>query len=57
MTGVQTCALPISNIRLKRAGGYVSIVGETKLNGGECIVTISFRKFGGSKVKPLWEDR
>ena len=47
----------LSNIRLKRAEGYVSIVGETKLNGGECIVTISFRKFGGSKVKPLWEDR
>ena len=45
----------LSNIRLKRSGGYISIVGEEKLNAGEYVVTISFKKFGGSRVKPLWE--
>ncbi len=45
----------VSNIRVTRAEGYISIVGETSLNGGECDITISFKKFGSSDVKPLWE--
>ena len=45
----------VSNIRITRAEGYISIVGETSLNGGECDITVSFKKFGSSDVKPLWE--
>ena len=45
----------VSGIMVKRVRGYISIVGEARLNGGECDITVSFEKFGSSDVKPLWE--
>ena len=45
----------VSGIMVKRVRGYISIVGEARLNGGECDITVSFKKFGSSDVKPLWE--